>query len=132
MTAVPSARALADSYVHTSPFWEAAERGQLVLQYCRDANRFQHPPRPVSIYTGYTNLEWRVVSGSGSIYAVTELSGVQSQSSATIVNVKLDVGVHILGKLVDGAFDQGLIGRKVRVTSVPLADGTPYPAFTLE
>lgn len=58
-------------YVDTTPFWEAAKRGKLVLQFCKDTNQFQHYPRPVSIFTGSRNLEWREVSGKGVIYACT-------------------------------------------------------------
>ena len=55
----------------TREFWEGAKQGKLMLQYCKDAKKFQFYPRPVSIYTGSRNLEWREVSGKGRIYACT-------------------------------------------------------------
>lgn len=58
-------------YVNTDPFWQAAQKGELVIQYCKDSGKYQHYPRPVSIYTGKRNLEWRKVSGKGTIYAHT-------------------------------------------------------------
>jgi uncharacterized OB-fold protein len=38
-----------DVYVPSKPFWDGARAGKLMLQFCKDTNRFQHYPRPVSI-----------------------------------------------------------------------------------
>ena len=48
----------------SAPFWEAARQQKLVIQYCPDSGKYQHYPRPISIYTGKRNLEWREVSGN--------------------------------------------------------------------
>ncbi len=34
------------------PFWEATRQKKLVIQYCKTAKKYQHFPRPVSIFTG--------------------------------------------------------------------------------
>src|SRR3954464_14976604 len=48
------------------PYWEATRQKKLVIQYCKTAKKFQHFPRPVSIYTGRRrDIEWREVSGKG-------------------------------------------------------------------
>src|SRR5258707_3703553 len=48
------------------PFWEATRQKKLVIQYCKTAKKFQHFPRPVSIYTGRRrDIEWREGSGKG-------------------------------------------------------------------
>lgn len=118
----------AHRYVHTSPFWEGALSRRLFVQYCRDSGRFQHPPRPVSIYTGRCNTEWREVSGSGQIYAFTFLR----THGYWIVNVLLDgAEVNLLGKLLDVEEQRIQIGARVELTWEVLSHGFPYPAFRL-
>ena len=85
-----------NTYVDTTPFWEGAKRKELFLQYCKDTGRFQHYPRPVSIYTGSRNLEWRKVSGRGKIYANTVIRipgpGIDGRLPLPVVTVDLEEG----------------------------------------
>ena len=54
------------------PFWEATRQKKLVIQYCKTAKKFQHFPRPVSIFTGRRrDIEWREVSGKGMVFSYT-------------------------------------------------------------
>src|SRR5438045_9772690 len=54
------------------PFWEATRQKKLVIQYCKTAKKFQHFPRPVSIFTGRPrDIEWREVPGKGTLYSYT-------------------------------------------------------------
>jgi uncharacterized OB-fold protein len=124
-------------YVDTAPFWDAAARRELVLQYCVDTGRFQHYPRPVSIYTGSRNLEWRPVSGRGTIYAKTVIRipgpGLDGRLPLPVVTVDLEEGVRILGNLVGAALDDIKIGAAVEVTWEAIGEGDDkyYPAFKL-
>ena len=60
-----------DIYLKTRPFWDAAKEHKLLLQFCKDTNQYQWYPRPVSIYSGTRNLEWREASGKGTLYTWT-------------------------------------------------------------
>src|ERR1700712_2394834 len=86
-----------DVYVPTAPFWAGAKQGKLMVQFCRDTGRFQHYPRPVSIYTGTRNLEWREVSGRGVIYACSVLRvpgpGLAGRLPLHVATVELEEGV---------------------------------------
>src|SRR4029078_8609356 len=54
------------------PFWEATKQKKLVIQYCKTAKKYQHFPRPVSIFTGRRrDIEWREVSGKGKVFSYT-------------------------------------------------------------
>ncbi len=125
----------AGAYVATAPFWDGARRGELVLQYCRDTNRFQHYPRPVSLATGSRNVEWRAVSGNGTIYACTTLRipgpGIDGRLPLVIATVELDEGVRLLANILDAAPEQVRIGLRVALAWDRLDDATPYPAFRL-
>ena len=36
----------------SEPYWEGTKSKKLVIQYCKATGRYQHFPRPVSIFTG--------------------------------------------------------------------------------
>jgi uncharacterized OB-fold protein len=124
-----------DVYVPTKPFWDGARAGKLMLQFCTDTQRFQHYPRPVSIYTGSRNLEWREVSGNGRIYACTIVRvpgpGLEGRLPLSVVTVELDEGVRIIANIVGSHPDEVAIGGRVVLAWDRLDDDTPYPAFRL-
>jgi uncharacterized OB-fold protein len=123
------------TYVDTAPFWDGVKRRELVLQFCNDTGRFQHYPRPVSIYTGSRNLEWRKVSGKGVIYAATVVNiagpGLEGRLPLPVVTVDLDDGARLLGNVLDAEPDAIRIGRRVEIAWDHLADDVHYPAFRL-
>ena len=53
------------------PFWEAAQRHQLQLQRCRDCDVLIYYPRHVCPQCLGSNLEWREMSGKGTVYSFT-------------------------------------------------------------
>lgn len=122
-------------YVDTQPFWDGAKEGKLVLQYCKDTGRFQHYPRPVSIYTGSRNLGWREVSGKGTIYACTVIRvpgpGLDGRLPLSVATVELDEGVRILGNILDVDPGKVAIGQRVELAWDRLGDSINYPAFKL-
>jgi uncharacterized OB-fold protein len=124
-----------DVYVPSKAFWDGARAGKLMLQFCKDTNRFQHYPRPVSIHTGGRNLEWREVSGKGEIYACTIVRvpgpGLEGRLPLSVATVELDEGVRIIANIIGSNPEEVTIGRKVVLAWDELDGGTPYPAFRL-
>jgi uncharacterized OB-fold protein len=124
-----------DVYVPTKPFWAGARADKLMLQFCRDTNRFQHYPRPVSIYTGSRNLEWREVSGEGQIYACTIIRipgpGSEGRIPLSVATVELDEGVRIIANIIGSNPEEVKIGQRVVLACDHLDGDTPYPAFKL-
>ena len=122
-------------FVDTAPFWEGVKNHKLVLQYCKDTGRFQHYPRPVSMFTGSRNLEWREVSGRGTIYAYTVVRvpgpGLDGRLPLPIATVELDEGVRILGNILGADPEAVRIGQRVSLSWDALADGLDYPAFAV-
>ena len=120
-----------NQFVDTRPFWAGVREGKLVLQYCRDSGRFQHYPHPVSIYTGRRNLEWREVSGRGTVYSWTIVRvpgpGLAGRLPLLVALVELDEGVRIIGNILDRKDVR--IGQRVALIWDKFDDGTPYPAF---
>ena len=56
----------------SEPYWEGTKQKKLVIQYCKATGKYQHFPRPVSIFTGRRrDIEWREVSGKGVVFSYT-------------------------------------------------------------
>lgn len=123
----------ANRYVPSQPFWDGAREGRLMLQMCLDTGRFQHPPHPLSVYTGSQNVAWRQMSGLGTIYAVTVVRvpgpGLAGRLPLTVATVELAEGVRLIANIIDSPPERVGIGAAVELAWDPLADGTPYPAF---
>lgn len=115
------------SYIDTAAFWEGAARGRLVLQVCRDTGRLQHPPRPVSIYTGSRNLGWREVSGRGVVCSCTVLRLGDTPRAAVLVD--LDEGVRMLSWFEQAERSEIAPDLRVDVDWLALKDGRLWPVF---
>lgn len=122
-------------FVDTAPFWNGIKEGKLVLQYCTEAKKFQHFPRPVSIYTGKRTLEWREVAGTGVIYATTVVRipgpGLEGRLPLCVATVELDEGVRIIANVLDCTPEDLKIGKRVKLAWDRLTDDCNYPAFVL-
>ena len=52
------------------PFYDAANDGKLVIQFCGACARWQFPPEPACAHCGSAeNLSWREIAGRGTIYS---------------------------------------------------------------
>lgn len=112
----------------TRPFWEAAERGELVLQRCASCGRWQFYPRPFCIACGGDEVGWEAASGGGTVYSVTTvridvLPGLDPPYDVALV--ELDEGPRLLGRVTGGP----RIGDRVRATWLAREGLPPLPAF---
>ena len=133
MTDSKNARPLPVPTSITSPFWEAVRERRLVIQYDPDAKAYQFYPRAVSVTTGKRNLEWREVSGKGSVfsYTVTHVppAGFEDKAPYVIASIDLDEGVRMLVNLENVDPDAVEIGMRVRVCWQELSEDITYYAF---
>ena len=118
----------------TKPYWEATREKKLVIQFCPETKRYQFYPRPMSIFTGKRNLEWREVPGNGIVFSYTitrrALPPFRGHEPFALAMVELDEGVRIMGDLIHVAEDDIKIGMKVKPFWIPLPDGYNLLAFT--
>jgi len=110
------------------PFWEATKQKKLVIQYCKTAKKYQHFPRPVSIFTGRRrDIEWREVSGNGTVFSFTIAHrgppAFQGAEPYAIASVTLDVGVNVIADVVNCTAEELKVGMKVKPYWHPLANG---------
>lgn len=119
-----------------APFWEATRERRLILQYCTVAQKFQHYPRPVSIYTGRKTIEWRAVTGDGFVYACTVTHrgppAFRGREPYVIATIELDEGVRLMSNVVvDGLPADVKVGARVKLQWAPMGDGFNFPVFGL-
>lgn len=106
------------------PFWEATKQKILLLQYDPQAQRYQFFARPISIFTGRRNLEWRPAAGTGSVYTYTvvhraPLPAFARRTPYVVASITLDEGVRIMAHLINCRPDDVRIGMKVRLAWEP-------------
>jgi uncharacterized OB-fold protein len=120
-------------YAKTQPFWDAANEGKLLLQYCPDTGKYQFFPRPGSIFTGKRNVEWREASGRGTVYSWTETlvpwPGHEDRVPYICALVELEEGVRILCNLMNVSAADIQIGMPVTLMWERLSEQFNYPAF---
>lgn len=117
----------------TEPFWQAAREKKLLLQYDPEAGKYQFWPRPVSVYTGKANLEWREVPGTGKLHSYTvshvPARGFEDLAPYPIGAVELDEGVRVMARLVNLDPDEIEIGMRLRVCWEEIGDGVTIFCF---
>jgi uncharacterized OB-fold protein len=117
----------------TEEFWAATKEKKLVLQFCPESQKFQHYPRPLSIYCGRRNIEWRQASGRGVVYAYTvtrrgppEFHG---REPYIVASVELDEGVRILSNIINCSVEDIRVLMPVQLCWEPIENGLHYPLF---
>jgi len=122
-----------DVYLKTTPFWEAAKGGKLMVQYCKDTNQYQWYPRPVSIYSGSRNWEWREVSGNGKLYTWTTVTapwpGHADRVPYLCAIVELEEGVRMVSNLINCDAADLSDGMAVKLAWDKLSEEFDFPVF---
>ena len=103
----------------TQPFWDALREHRVKIQYSPSSDRWVFYPRSHAPLTLQTDLEWREISGEGTLYTYTiarrptapDFAGEEPQIIAV---VELDEGPRLTSTLVNVAEDQISIGMRVR------------------
>ena len=102
----------------TQPYWDAAERGELVVPRCRTCDQPFWYPRGFCPRCGGTDLDWPVTSGLGEVYSFTIVRRAAepwgSHSPFVLAYVTLDEGVTVQANVVDCSSDALAPGLRVR------------------
>lgn len=115
----------------------ALAEGELLLQRSASSGNWVYPPRTAAPGTGVADLSWEVVSGRGTVYAVTVVSrSTEKGGNYNIALVELDEGPRMMTRVVNIAPDRVGIGMIVRACIEspdfgPLA-GTSEPVVLFE
>jgi uncharacterized OB-fold protein len=113
----------------TQAFWDAAARGQLLLQRCTACGELHYYPRAICPLCFSDKTEWKPASGKGKIYSYSVLRR-GSPVPYAIAYVRLAEGVTMLTNIVDCDLDKIRIGQDVRLVFKPTDGGPPVAMFT--
>lgn len=102
----------------TTPYWDAAARGELVVPHCTRCERPFWYPRGFCPRCGGDELDWRRASGHGRIYSHTVVRRAAepwgSHAPFVLAYVTLDEGVTVQANVVECTDAQLEPGASVR------------------
>ena len=120
----------------TGPYWAGTKRHELSLQYCKTCSDFQHPPAATCWVCSGTDLDWRTVSGKGTIYSfiidhrlmTPGFSEPYAVVQVNPVEAKSDT-VRITTNLRDCALEDIRMGMSVEAVFEDVNDTVTLPQF---
>ena len=120
----------------TQPYWDAAQKGELVMQFCPSCSQSTFPPRAHCPDCGCAELKWQAVSGRGTIYSYTIAHRpahpvFAEQCPMAIAVVELEEGPRLISNIVDVALEKVTVGMAVQVAFESVDDSdVVLPVFT--
>jgi uncharacterized OB-fold protein len=115
------------------PYWEAARRGELLIQKCDDCGEYQWYPRGIcaNCFTG--KIQWVKATGKGTVwtFTVTRQNRTPGFDSGPYVLalVELEEGVKMFSNIIDCDPFEVKIGMLVEVTFQRASDKVSVPFF---
>lgn len=111
----------------SQPFWDALREHKVRIQHCASCGRWVHYPRSHCPSCLGTELEWRDVSGEGTLYTFTIARAPTAPPFADEVPqklavVELDEGPRLTSTLVNVEPEQIKVGMRVRPVFDDLED----------
>lgn len=122
-----STRLIPPTTALTAPYWEAAARGELVIQTCRSCGFRPFPPRAHCPACGASELTWQPVSGKGSVYTYTVARRAPhpvfaEQCPMVIAVVELEEGPRLMTNVIGCDPAEVSVGMAVQVDFDPIDD----------
>ncbi len=120
------------------PYWDAADRHELMLQKCETCHAYNHPPGPACAKCGSTELSWEnqgtTITGKVYSYVVSYrpfLPGFQDDLPTIIVVIQLDhlQEVKIIGNLLECPPEDIKIGMPVKMIWQDITEDRALPQW---
>ena len=122
----------------SQPYWDAADRHELVLQKCQTCNSYNHPPGPACAKCGSAELSWESqgsdITGTLYSYVVSYrpfLPGFQDDLPTIIAVVELDnlQEVRIIGNVLECTPEELKIGMPVKMIWQDITEDRALPQW---
>jgi uncharacterized OB-fold protein len=116
------------------PFWEAAQRHELILHKCLDCAQYRYPPAPICPHCLSMKVEWSKVSGRGRVYTWTIFHQVyhpafKAEAPYNVAVVKLDEGPQLISTVVDCNNEDLYLDMPVEVIFDEVTEEVTLPRF---
>lgn len=117
-----------------TPFWEAARRGELVMQQCSDCGHIRFPISHVCPSCLSERSEWKPLSGRGTVYSSIVFHQVYNQAFAQDVPynvslIQLDEGPRMMSNVVGIAPSDVKVGDEVEAVFDAVTPAISIPRF---
>lgn len=118
----------------TKPFWEAARRGEFLIQRCDDCKEHQWYPRGFCSHCWSTNIRYVRASGKGTLWTYTityqnRSPGFSEEVPYVLALVELEEGVKVFTNIIQCNPRDVRIGMPVEVAFVPATPQVQVPMF---
>jgi uncharacterized OB-fold protein len=118
----------------SSPFFDGAREGRLMLQHCAGCGKWSFPVRERCPFCFAAALEWRPASGRGRLYTFTIMHqmfhpGFAAGGPYNVAQVDLAEGVRITSNVVGVQADALRIGMALEAVFEDAGDGVRLPKF---
>ena len=126
------------TYGFAEPWWNGSKEKKVVIQYCKATKKYQHFPRPTSIFTGrIKDIEWREISGKGTVFSWTithrGTASFREVEPYAVACVTFDeAGVNHIANMVNCKAEDLKVGMRVEPYWMPLDDGKHLLMFQPE
>jgi len=115
------------------PYWEAAARGELLIQECPACGHRQFYPRALCTACAATP-EWRTASGRGTVYTYTVIrqnwsEPFRSMQPYIVAMIELEEGPRMMSNVTECPPEDIAIGMPVEVWFEPVEEGLAIPLF---
>ena len=118
------------------PMLEAWRDGRLVLPRCQSCERLFFYPRPLCPHCWSDRIEWREVSGRGTVVSFSLVRRPNDPAfielPIVLAEIRLDEGPSMLSRIVHAPPEAVVIGMLVQVISPPATKRFPLPTFQPE
>ena len=120
----------------TKLFWDAANKGELVIQRCTKCKEYQHPPKPQCAACASSDLAWEKISGKGTVFTFivdhrNEVPGFDGPYVFAFINPDESKNdeVRLTGNVLECATSDVYIGMPVEVFFKDVKPGIAMPQW---
>lgn len=115
--------------VETQPFWEAANRGELLFGQCRTCGERHYYPRRRCPWCFSQEVDWQVAAGRGTIHSFSVVH--HKEAPYVCAYVTLAEGVSVFTNIVDSDARRLAVDAPVELVFEASSSGQKIPVFRL-
>lgn len=118
----------------TTPFWEAAQRGELRLQRCETCGHVRFPPAVLCPRCWSEDSQWVPLSGRGHVFSwvivhQSQHPAFNAETPYNVAIVELEEGPRLHTQIVECPLEHITIGMPVEVVFHRVRDDVVLPKF---
>ena len=119
----------------STPYWEGAREGKLMIQRCASTGQYQFPPATFCQGAGLERPEWVEVSGRGTVWSwivvrhPTPKDIYADEVPYAVALVPLEEGCRVTGNLIGIDVDDITDGMPVKVAFKKVTDAITLPVY---